>query len=38
MMTGRELPDLERVCPRLDLFDRVVVFSAGPGSELRKRR
>lgn len=25
MVTGRELPDLERVCPRLDLFDRVVV-------------
>ena len=24
MVTGRELPDLERVCPRLDLFDRVV--------------
>ncbi|MCW6508111.1 HAD hydrolase family protein [Lichenifustis flavocetrariae] len=25
MVTGRELPDLQRVCPRLDLFDRVVV-------------
>jgi len=24
MVTGRELSDLERVCPRLDLFDRVV--------------
>ncbi len=24
MVTGRELPDLQRVCPRLDLFDRVV--------------
>jgi HAD superfamily hydrolase (TIGR01484 family) len=24
LVTGRELPDLERVCPRLDLFDRVV--------------
>lgn len=24
MVTGRELPDLERVCPRLDLFDRIV--------------
>ena len=24
MVTGRELPDLERACPRLDLFDRVV--------------
>lgn len=24
MVTGRELPDLLRVCPRLDLFDRVV--------------
>ena len=24
MVTGRELPDLKRVCPRLDLFDRVV--------------
>ncbi len=24
MVTGRELPDLERVCPRLDFFDRVV--------------
>lgn len=24
MVTGRELPDLERVCPRLDLFDRVL--------------
>jgi len=38
MVTGRELPDLERVCPRLDLFDRVVVFSAGPGSELRSNK
>src|SRR5258706_10821056 len=25
MVTGRELPDLERVFPRLDLFDSVVV-------------
>ncbi len=24
LVTGRELPDLERVCERLDLFDRVV--------------
>ena len=24
LVTGRELSDLERVCPRLDLFDRVV--------------
>ncbi len=24
MVTGRELPDLQRVCPRLDLFDRAV--------------
>jgi hydroxymethylpyrimidine pyrophosphatase-like HAD family hydrolase len=24
LVTGRELEDLERVCPRLDLFDRVV--------------
>ncbi|MET0851737.1 MAG: HAD hydrolase family protein [Candidatus Rokuibacteriota bacterium] len=24
LVTGRELPDLMRVCPRLDLFDRVV--------------
>ena len=24
LVTGRELPDLKRVCPRLDLFDRVV--------------
>ena len=24
LVTGRELPDLQRVCPRLDLFDRVV--------------
>ena len=24
MVTGRELPDLQRVCSRLDLFDRVV--------------
>ncbi len=24
LVTGRELPDLERVCPRVDLFDRVV--------------
>ncbi|RBP08200.1 hypothetical protein DFR50_12645 [Roseiarcus fermentans] len=24
LVTGRELPDLVRVCPRLDLFDRVV--------------
>ena len=24
MVTGRELPDLERVCPDLDLFDRIV--------------
>ena len=24
MVTGRELPDLQRVCPRLDLFDRIV--------------
>ena len=24
LVTGRELPDLRRVCPRLDLFDRVV--------------
>ena len=24
LVTGRELPDLERVCPRLDLFSRVV--------------
>ena len=24
MVTGRQMPDLERVCPRLDLFDRVV--------------
>ncbi len=25
LVTGRELPDLVEVCPRLDLFDRVVV-------------
>ena len=24
MVTGRELPDLQRACPRLDLFDRIV--------------
>jgi HAD superfamily hydrolase (TIGR01484 family) len=24
MVTGRELPDLERVCSRLDLFDRIL--------------
>ena len=24
LVTGRELPDLRRVCPRLDLFDRVL--------------
>ena len=24
LVTGRELPDLERVCPAIDLFDRVV--------------
>ena len=25
LVTGRELPDLQRVCPMLDLFDRCVV-------------
>jgi HAD superfamily hydrolase (TIGR01484 family) len=24
LVTGRELPDLERTCPRLDIFDRIV--------------
>src|SRR5271166_6782347 len=29
MVTGRELPDLERVFPRIDLFDRVVAENGG---------
>jgi phosphoglycolate phosphatase (TIGR01487 family) len=29
LVTGRELPDLARVFPRLDLFDRVVVENGG---------
>jgi len=40
LVTGRELPDLKRVCPRLDLFDRVVaengalVYRPRTGEEL----
>ena len=37
LVTGRELPDLKRVFPRLDLFDRVVAENGGllydPGTE-----
>ena len=37
LVTGRELPDLKRVFPRLDLFDRIVAENGGllydPGTE-----
>jgi hypothetical protein len=38
LVTGRELPDLTRVFPRIDLFDRIVAENGACSSTPRRKR